>query len=147
MLTGGAAASVLSIAVGESASQPLNGRGTSKNSQTNWFDTTSAHWHVRWLQEGSRMCDLYDWIRCRRLNPLSTVLAHLSRQLHRRLANAKSHVPQLHGTGRCGSIHHLRNVLIVFQPSCYSISCGNYGRRSLSPTLIEEYTDLFLIIR
>lgn len=46
---GSAAASILSIAIGEPASESLNRRGAGENSKEDWFNTTLAHWTVRRL--------------------------------------------------------------------------------------------------
>lgn len=64
VFAGGIAASILSIAIGEPTSESFDRGGTSKNSKTNWFDTTFTGWIVWWMQKGSRMCYLYDWIQC-----------------------------------------------------------------------------------
>lgn len=153
---GGTAASVLSIAIGQPACDSFDRGGTSENSKTYRFNTTLAGRIVWWVQKSSWMCDLYDWIQCRRLDPLSTLYAHLSRWLYRWLVNAKSHVPQLHGTSRCSLAYHLwdmlitaidskkrRNMLIAFPLSLISSSDkeGTYNKLTVFSLFFLKYFD------
>lgn len=145
-IAGGITAGILSVTIGEPPSESSNRRRANKNSQTYWFNTTFTRWPVWWVQKGAWMCHLYDWIQCWWFDSLFTVYAYLSCWLYRWLANAKSHVSQLHGTSRCSSTHHLWNMLIDLDPGSYLKGRVSKRRQQQSyPKKKKKWIDPFLI--
>lgn len=106
--------SLLSLAERLKTSQSTYRRGTGENCSAYWVDTTSTYRNFRWLQEEQRVCDLHGGVRQWRQSEISSMHAHLSHRVYRRLAYAILHLPLLYGTCRCSSISCLRDKLRAY---------------------------------
>lgn len=90
---------------------PADRRGAGENRKANRPDPTPPDGQVRRLQKEPRVRHLHDGIHDRGRRPLPPLHAHLPHVLHRRLAHAEPHLPELHGARRRRALDQLRNQL------------------------------------